>query len=389
MHNQQNTPEIIHETQAQYVLPEKTKQPMSGMRHFALSFLAVITGIPVSFIIVSTIFTVFVLFLAVIFGGGSSESSSTLLSMQTVSGSETARNTLAAVPIRGVILSGTAADPLQSLFGQTYADGELIKEQLYALAKDKTVDGVVLEIDSPGGMITASKAIADGIKYYKETTNKPVISHINGTGASGAYWAAAATDKIYAEQGSEIGSIGVIFGPLVTLNSVVGYEGITTKDPITFKYFTAGRSKDLGSPFRALTPEEEVFLNQEIQNEYVRFVAHVSDSRAVPAETITGDIGALAYGTTSAQAKNLIDGEMSKEQAYQSLADMARIGSDYNVKRVNNAGTFFGGLFGAQSKIFSKTMSSSEKADGRKRFCNANLVGKPLVLSGEVSAVCE
>lgn len=95
-------------------------------------------------------------------------------------GDENSTNLLVSVPVRGVILSGSAADPLQSLFGQSYADGEMIKNSYAELADDPNVDGVILEIDSPGGMVTASKAIADGIEYYRSKTNNPIISHING-----------------------------------------------------------------------------------------------------------------------------------------------------------------------------------------------------------------
>lgn len=362
---------------------------MSGARHFWLSFLAVVTGVPVSVTIISAGFFIlsFIFILMMTLAFGSSTPSGELLMTQAY-GDIGSSNTLVSVPVRGVILSGSAADPLQTIFGQSYADGELIKEQLRTLADDESVDGVILEIDSPGGMITASKAIADGIKYYQDKTNNPVISHINGMGASGAYWAASSTDEIFAEQGSEAGSIGVIMGPLVTLTGVVSYGDVSTTEPIGFKYYTAGRSKDLGSPFRAVTPEEDAFLNQQLAAEYEKFVAHVSATRGITAEKIKGEIGALAYGTDDAVRLKLIDGEMSKEEAYEALADRAGVAGDFKLLRVDNSADFFGSLFGAKKLIQSIRMSEADKSAARARFCETNLLHRPLVFAGDIRSVC-
>jgi len=367
----------------------KLREPISGAKHFWLSFLAVVTGVPVSLAVFSAVmFVVGLVFMIMISLATMSSVPTNDLMLQYAYGDESSSHTLVSVPVRGVILSGSAADPLQSLFGQSYADGEQIKEQLRTLSEDSTVDGVILEIDSPGGMITASKAIADGIQYYKTKTGKPIISHINGTGASGAYWAAASTDTIYAEQGSEAGSIGVIMGPLVTLTGVVSYGDISTNQPIGFKYYTAGRSKDLGNPFRPVTPEEDAFLNQQIQAEYEKFVSHVALERDITAESIKGEIGALAYGTGDALRLKLIDGVSSKEDAYDALAKEAGVENDFKIMQVDTTADFFGSLFGVKKFIESARMSASDKSAGRMRFCETNLADKPLVLSGNIQAIC-
>ena len=381
----------MHDTHSQHPSqqPPLQRQPLSGAKHFWLSFLAVVTGIPVAGVVLSVGFFVIVFFFALIIAASvpNGGSSSSKLTMTTVYGEESAARTIAVLPIQGVILSGSAADPLQSLFGASFADGEKIKDQLRELAKDTSVDGVILEIDSPGGMITASKAIADGVAYYRATAKKPIVAHINGLGASGAYWAASSTDAVYAEQGSEVGSIGVIFGPLVTYKSIVSDGAVTTNEPITYKYFTAGRSKDLGSPYREITPEEAAFLNDEVQAEYERFVGFVSERRGIPADTIKSDVGALAYGTTSALKKGLMDKEMSREQVYAEVA--SKIGtSSYNVKRVDSNGSFIGSIFGANGLLGGR-LSSSERSAGRARFCSGNIMNKPLVMSGDVSAICK
>jgi ClpP class serine protease len=158
---------------------------------------------------------------------------------------------------------------------------------------------------------------------------------------------------------------------------------------MNFKYYTAGRSKDLGSNFRDVTPEEDAFINKEIQAEYEKFVAHVSEFRHITPDTIKGEIGALAYGTDEAIRLKLIDGMKSKEEAYEQLAQDAGVAQDFKVMKLNNSVDFFGSLFGA-TKIFNTLrMSGADKSAARVRFCETNLLDKPLVFSGDISAVCK
>jgi protease IV len=364
---------------------------LSAAKHFWLSFAAVVAVIPAAFMASGVVLFVLGTLIAIAFGAGSSTTTTDVstLKMDYIYGDTGSIHKLASVPIRGVILSGSAADPLKSIFGEGYTDGEQTKETLRKLANDKSVDGVIFEIDSPGGMITASKAIADGVEYYRKTSGKPIISHINGTGASGAYWSASSTDAIYAEQGSEAGSIGVIMGPLVTTKGITGYGGITTNEPITFKYFTAGRSKDLGSPYRDITAEEEAFINTQIQAEYEKFVAHVAERRNIGTSVIKTEIGALAYGTDDATRLKLIDGTMSKEQAFDELATRAKVLDDFQVVRVNTQGSFFSSLFGASSLLSNIKMSSSDKSAARSRFCETSLLSHPLVYEGDPTSICK
>lgn len=370
-------------------MSQHLRQPLSGAKHFWLSFLAVVSGVPVALMLVSLVSFFFtVLFVILMVAASTSSHQPSSLRLIHSYGDASARGKLVSVPIRGIIVSGTAADPLQTLFGQSYTDGEHVKEQLMALADDETVDGVILEVDSPGGMITASKAIADGVRAVKDAS-KPIMTHINGMGASGAYWVASATDAIYAEQGSEAGSVGVIMGPLVTAKGIVGYGDIATNEPMNFRYFTAGRSKDIGNPFRDMTADEEAYLNRQLQAEYEKFVSHVAESRGIEAATLKNQIGALAYGTDEAMSLKLIDGERSKEEAYQLLASRANVANDFRVERVDNSINFFSGLFGASSMLKQLRMSEADRSAGRARFCETSLQLKPLVFDGDIASYCK
>lgn len=249
-------------------------------------------------------------------------------------------NQLLSIKVSGVILgSSEPENRLSSLFagGNTY--GYDVKDQLYAAAEDPSISGVILEIDSPGGTIYGATAIADGVWYYKQKTNKPVYAHIEGLGASAAYWAAASTDRIYADNGSSVGSIGVILGPVEFYDTVLATDGgllgggVITQNGIDSTYFTAGKSKDAGNPYRRLTPAEVAQMQQSVDAEYDVFVDYVSKQRDIPEATIRDTIGAMIYEPRKARDLKLTDAVGSRQVAYANLGETARVGNDYTVVR--------------------------------------------------------
>jgi hypothetical protein len=85
----------------------------------------------------------------------------------------------------------------------------------------------------------------------------------------------------------------------------------------------------------------------------------------------------------------LIDGERSKEEAYQLLASRANVANDFRVERVDNSINFFSGLFGASSMLKQLRMSEADRSAGRARFCETSLQLKPLVFDGDIASYCK
>ena len=129
--------------------------------------------------------------------------------LERVWGTEGASGNLRAIRISGTIMTDAADGALLS--SGTY--GYEVADQLDSLKTDQ-VDGVVLLVNTPGGTITGSKAIADAITRYRERTGKPVLVHVEGSSTSGGVYSTATANEIIADHGSMIGSIGVILGPL-------------------------------------------------------------------------------------------------------------------------------------------------------------------------------
>ncbi len=142
---------------------------------------------------------------------------------------------------------------------------------LHQYRDDNTVAGVILYINSPGGAVAPTQELFDEILAVKKK-NKKVYAYISDVGASGGYYLACSADKIYAAPGSLVGSIGVI----MTFTNV---EGLLGKVGLTTKTIKTGAYKDIGSPFRPMTPEEEALLGATLEDVYQQFVDVVTTGR--------------------------------------------------------------------------------------------------------------
>ncbi len=279
-----------------------------------------------------------------------------------VEGTKTSTNKFLKISVEGVILAAReTTDPL-NFFLSSYTYGYEIKNTITEAAKDTNIKGIVLEINSPGGTIAGANAISDAVIEYKKQTNKPVIAHISGLGASGAYWAAVPADKILADAGSLTGSIGVIIGPFKEYSDVVAesnFSGsVTTSGGITSTNITAGFDKDMGDPFQPLSERAKKSLQSAVNNQYEEFVQHVADFRKIEESTIKETIGALVYDNVQARELKLIDSEANRQEAYAQLADLAGVpGSDYQVVQPK-FGSFWANLFeSAVTKIPTQNVS--------------------------------
>src|ERR1700720_3201445 len=125
--------------------------------------------------------------------------------------------------------------------------------QLKKFADDSSIKAIILHVNSPGGGVAASEEIYREVKRVREEKKKQVVVSIETVGASGAYYIASASNKIYADKGSIVGSIGVI-AEWVNYGDLLHWAKL--KD-ITMK---AGEFKATGSPTRDMTPAEKEYL---------------------------------------------------------------------------------------------------------------------------------
>lgn len=289
-----------------------------------------------------------------------------------VRGKEYSDNKILNIPLNGMILteSTSVAGPFSFLEeGVTY--GYEVKDMFRRASENDEIKGVLLTINSPGGTIPGSQAISDGIKLYKEKTGKPVYAHIRDVGASGAYWAAVSTDKIFVDNGSLVGSIGVLMGPFTYYNNTLQegglLGGVTTEGGIEHTYITGGEYKDTGSPYRRMTPEERDHWQNSINNEYALFVNHVSASRHLSPDFIQNTVKALPYDGIQAKQLKLIDEIGNEDTALTALVDTLGLGDDYELLTEKKKTDFLAEIFSAW------TMIQKPKAQSVCSLCNTPL----------------
>jgi protease-4 len=193
-------------------------------------------------------------------------------------------------------------------------DADKLNTQIRKFGDDSDIKAIILHINSPGGGAAASQEIFNEVVRVRKEKKKPIIASVESVGASGAYYIASGCDKIYANDASVVGSVGVImewtnYGDLmkwVKLKNVVIH---------------AGTLKDAGDPTREMTPEEQVYFQSLVDNMYGQFVHDVATGR----HTTDDKIRPLATGEVWTGQQAIQKGLIDKEGGFRvALIDTAR-----------------------------------------------------------------
>lgn len=173
--------------------------------------------------------------------------------------------------------------------------------------KNKNVQAILFEINSPGGSATASKEIADAIKGARQR-GILTVAYVRELGASGAYWVSSACDYIVSSPMAIVGSIGVI-------GSYLEFSGLLERFNITYERLVGGQYKDIGSPYKELTPDERAILQKIINTIYDSFVLEISTNRNISLSQTYSLANGLFYLGDEAKQLGLIDQVGSEEDA--------------------------------------------------------------------------
>jgi protease-4 len=203
---------------------------------------------------------------------------------------------IAAVPVEGEIAS--ADDTLGGT--QPTATPEGLADALRQAGQDTSVVAVVLEVNSPGGAVTASDEMHQSILDFRENTGKPVVVSMEDTAASGAYYISTAADRIVANETTLTGSLGVIF----QLNN---FAEVAHKYGIKQVIIKSGKYKDMGNAFREMTPDEREIFQSIVDESYSQFVDVISEGRKIPEDRVREIADGRVYSGSQARDLGLID----------------------------------------------------------------------------------
>jgi len=308
-------------------------------------------------------------------------------------GDEVSSNFLLKIPIEGVILGSPphGYDASQWFSEEGIVYGYDIQDILLEVAKDPTIKGILLEMQTPGGTIFGARAIFDGIKAYRDKTGNPVVAYVQGMSASGGVLAMVGANEIYADHGSLVGSIGVLGDTLTYFNKPTAIGGglfgggITTKDGIEQIIISAGKGKDLGDPFRRPTKEELKLLQDDVDYEYDLFVKHVADNRNIDPKTIREKMGAHIFDNETAKKFGLINGTLNYRDSVKRLAELAQIETDdYQlIQTTDKTHSLLGSLLG----VFRPHSAPPKVSPLKSQFCN-KFSRLPLAFYGNPLRLC-
>lgn len=237
------------------------------------------------------------------FGGGARDEERLPRFRETIlqRGAHASSDKVAVIVLRGLISSSIPGGIGDSMV-------EDMRVALEQAREDDHVRAVVLEIDSPGGEVTASDVIYNAV--VKTRAKKPVVVYMDSLAASGGYYISCGGKYLMANETTITGSIGVI---IQTLN----YEQLFNKIGLASVVFKSGKFKDMLNGARQITPEEREYVQNFVMKTYDKFLGIVAKERNLSADTLRNTIadGRIMSGKDAVDYK-LIDAVGQIEDAY-------------------------------------------------------------------------
>ncbi len=252
-----------------------------------------------------------------------------------------------------VTLNAGGENSLRSSFGDKIGvvdlegviiDPTTVVPELKKFGDDDSIKAIIVRVDSPGGGVAASEEIYREVKRIRDEKKKRIVASIGTVGASGAYYISSATNKIYADNGSVVGSIGVIA-------EWVNYGDLMRWAKLKPEVLTVGEFKDTGDPTRDMTPTERAYMQGLIDNMYGQFVQAVADGRHAKVEDIRAIANGKVWSGQQALAMKLIDQVGDFQDAVNDTAKAVNIsGEPVLVHPERERKTMFDLLFGDVSQ---------------------------------------
>ncbi len=232
-----------------------------------------------------------------------------------------------------------------------------VVEDLEKARKSKKVKAVVVRVDSPGGSIGASQEILRTIQQVNE--EKPVVVSMGDVAASGGYYVSVGAKKIFANEGTVTGSIGV---RMEHLNARGLFEFLRLQ-PETIK---SGKYKDIGSIYRAITPEEREILEAFLDELHDQFKADITKARGLERSFVDEIATGQVYTGLKAKDMGLIDEIGGLTDAVKAAWEMAGLKGEPKMVKVRKKDPWWYDIFSDHSRSLVKEMVT--KISGHKYF---------------------
>jgi len=233
--------------------------------------------------------------------------------------------------------------------------------QIRAARQDESVAAILLEVDSPGGEVTAADEIHRELILFKESrADRKILVLVHDLAASGGYYISLPADRIIAQPTALIGSIGVI---MQTLN----IQGLSEKIGVTDTTIKSGKNKDLLNPFHPVDPEQIALLQKSVDAMYDRFLDLIAQGRHLKKSDLKPLADGRIFTAEEALKHKLIDGIGYWDEALTETSDLLGV-DDLYVVTYTAEQSFFDVLMGARSPLPSWQALLSATATPRRLF---------------------
>ncbi len=217
----------------------------------------------------------------------------------------------------GTIITG---DGQQFLLGSA-----TFSRWLREASKDKSIEAIIVRVDSPGGSAVGSDVIWH--ELVKARSEKPVVISMSGLAGSGGYWLSLGGHRIIAQPQTLTGSIGVIAGKF-------SFQGLMEKLGLTTDKIVIGKNADSFSLYREFRPEEKKILKEQISYIYQQFLERVATSRNLTVEEVNRLGRGRVWTGNQAQKLNLVDELGGLPQAIEAARRLLGLPSEAEVRLV-------------------------------------------------------
>jgi protease IV len=202
-------------------------------------------------------------------------------------------------------------------------ESESVVRQLQLLQEDRSVAGVLLRIDSPGGATAPSQEIYQALRTFNRC-GKPLVVSMGNIAASGGYYIASPANRIFAAPGTLTGSIGVIM-------TIPMYQELARKIGIEMQTFKAGNFKDMASPYRSMTPAEKKMIQELLDDTHDQFITDVAEARSMEVDSLRKIADGRIFTGRQAVTVHLVDTLGGYEAALSYLRSVTGVGSSARV----------------------------------------------------------
>jgi protease-4 len=185
--------------------------------------------------------------------------------------------------------------------------------------EDRTIEAIVLRVDSPGGSAVASDVIWREVFLAKK--EKPIVVSMSDVAGSGGYWISMAAHKIVAQPQTLTGSIGVLSGKF-------DLSGLYTKLGVTSERLVFGKEADVYSTFRPFSPEEKTALKEEIVSIYGQFLEKAAQGRGMTRADVDKVGRGRVWTGKQAGERGLVDELGGLSKAVELAKGLAGLGRD-------------------------------------------------------------